>query len=72
MAAFEQWKTSSIQKGKYATAANCKMEIVTKDGYKGPNTGIPQISLFILPISMEMVKLDGLFLIRCNVMAAMP
>ena len=42
MAAFEQWKTSSIQKGKYATAANCKMEIVTKDGYKGPNTGIPQ------------------------------
>ncbi|MBL0269789.1 MAG: hypothetical protein IPP99_14250 [Chitinophagaceae bacterium] len=61
MAAFEQWKTSSIQKGKYATAANCKMEIVTKDGYKGPNTGIPQdLSIHFADINGD-GKLDGLF-----------
>ena len=61
MAAFDQWKATAIQKGKYASAANCKMEIVTRDGYKGPATGIPQeLSIHFADINGD-GKLDGLF-----------
>ena len=61
LAAFEQWKSNAIKNGSYASAANCKMEIVTKDGYKGPNTGIPQdLSIHFADINGD-GKLDGLF-----------
>lgn len=38
---FEQWKAAQYKSGKYATPGNCKMEVVVKDGYKGPVAGIP-------------------------------
>lgn len=60
LASFETWKTNAIKTGKYASAANCKMETVTKDGYKGPFTGIPEeISIHYADINGD-GKLDGL------------
>lgn len=57
---FEQWKTSAIKNGSYANAANCNMERVTKDGYKGPFTGIPEeISIHYADVNGD-GKLDGL------------
>lgn len=39
---YEQWKAAQYRAGNYATPGNCKMSIVTKDGYKGPAAGIPK------------------------------
>lgn len=57
---FEQWKAAKYKAGAYATPGNCKMDIVTKDGYKGPVAGIPKdISIHYSDINGD-GKLDGL------------
>lgn len=38
---YEQWKAAQYKAGNYATPANCKMEVVIKESYKGPQAGIP-------------------------------
>jgi len=38
---FEQWKNDQYKKGNYATEKNCNTDTVLKDGYKGPEMGIP-------------------------------
>jgi len=39
---FEQWKNDQYKKGNYATEKNCNADSVLKEGYKGPEMGIPQ------------------------------
>ncbi len=57
---FEQWKTAQYNTGKYARPANCKTEIVMKDGYKGPVAGIPtDMAVFYSDMNND-GKLDGL------------
>lgn len=57
---FEQWKSAQYTAGKYARPANCKLEIVTKDGYSGPESGIPKdMSVYYSDINRD-GKIDGL------------
>ncbi len=57
---FEQWKTVQYNAGNYARPAGCKMEIVTKEGYKGPVAGIPkEIAIYFSDINQD-GKTDGL------------
>lgn len=57
---YEQWKAAQYKAGAYATPGNCKMEVVTKDGYKGPVSGIPKdISVYYSDINGD-GRLDGL------------
>lgn len=57
---FEQWKASAIKAGTYASAAACNMNTVTRNGYKGPTTGIPnEYSIHYADINGD-GKLDGL------------
>jgi hypothetical protein len=39
---FEQWKYTQYKNGVYAAEKNCNLDIVSKDGYKGPTMGIPK------------------------------
>ena len=57
---YEQWKAAQYKAGNYATPGNCKMEIVIKEGYKGPVAGIPKdISIHYSDINGDK-KLDAL------------
>lgn len=57
---YEQWKAAQYKARTYATPGNCKMEIVVKDGYKGPVAGIPKdISIHYSDINGDN-KLDAL------------
>lgn len=42
MTRYEQWKALEYKNGNYEIPSKCKVEIVTKDSYKGPNVGIPK------------------------------
>lgn len=58
---FEQWKAEKIKAGKYATAANCNTNNVTRNGYKGPVTGIPaEFAVHFADINGDK-KMDALF-----------
>lgn len=58
---FEQWKASQYKTGTYATSARCNMETVTRNGYKGPMTGIPgEFSVHYADINGDK-KMDALF-----------
>jgi len=60
LASYEQWKAAQYRAGTYATPGNCKMEVVVKDGYKGPTAGIPKdISIYYSDINAD-GKLDAL------------
>ena len=39
---FEQWKSIQYKKGLYAIEKNCNLDTVGKEGYNGPEMGIPQ------------------------------
>ena len=39
---FEQWKTLQFKKGNFATEKNCNADTMLKEGYKGPEMGIPK------------------------------
>jgi hypothetical protein len=39
---FEQWKSYQYKADKFATENNCMPDTVSKDGYKGPDMGIPK------------------------------
>lgn len=57
---YEQWKAARYKAGAYATPGNCRMDVVTGDGYKGPMSGIPKdISVHYSDINGD-GKLDAL------------
>ena len=58
---FEQWRTDQYRTGAYAPAAQCNMETVTRNGYKGPITGIPvEFTVHYVDINGDN-KTDALF-----------
>ena len=57
---YEQWKALQYKTGTYVTPANCKPEVMLKDGYKGPESGIPKdISIHYTDLNAD-GKMDAL------------
>ena len=69
MTRFEQWKTAQYKSGQYATEKNCNPATVLKEGYAGPEMGIPKdLHVSFTDINGD-GKMDGLVLfgpVQCD------